>query len=398
MSLINQMLQELDARGTPAPGSTGILQGHIRAVPERGGRHPAWLAAVGLGVAACAASAWFWWTPAPNQSAASPALAVSVGGTAAPASAAQVESRANQVSDPPSSAPDSAPAPISETEISLKLAAGLQRLPAVISPALQESGKAKQEQMAAHVSGPGAEPRALVATPSTSRVVPDTAQGAVAPTVQSGTVQPAQEQANPVLLAKEIKPLTPQQHAENEFRKGATLIQQGRSGEAAAVLEQALQMDAGHAVARQTLVAILIENKRFDEAIRRLRDGLQIDPAQSGAAMILARLQIERGEAKAAIDTLQRHLPHGGERADYRAFFAALLQREGRHREAIDHYGVALRQSPQNGVWWMGLGISLQSDHRYADASDAYHRAKMSGSLTPELKAFVEEKISNLPR
>lgn len=200
----------------------------------------------------------------------------------------------------------------------------------------------------------------------------------------------------PVKVSKQIKELTPAQRAENDYRRALTLIEQGRSKEAAGNLEQALQLDSRHAAARQTLAALMIDGKRPDEAMRVLSEGLNLDRSQPGLAMMLARLQVDRQDARAAIQTLQASLPHANERADYRAFMAALLQREARHKEAIDHYTTALTKTPNNGVWWMGLGISLQAENRLAEARDAFGRAKSSGMLSAELLAFVEQKLAQL--
>jgi hypothetical protein len=41
----------------------------------------------------------------------------------------------------------------------------------------------------------------------------------------------------------------------------------------------------------------------------------------------------------------------------------------------------------------MGLGISLQSLQRRDDALAAFQRAKMSGSLSPDLLVFVDKKL-----
>jgi MSHA biogenesis protein MshN len=112
--------------------------------------------------------------------------------------------------------------------------------------------------------------------------------------------------------------------------------------------------------------------------------------------MLLARLQIEHGES--GIETLARTLPYAAGNGEYQALLAGALQRQQRHREAAEQYQAALRTQPQNPVWWMGLGISLQAEKRNAEALDAFRKAKASGTLSPELQGFVERKLGQLGR
>lgn len=200
----------------------------------------------------------------------------------------------------------------------------------------------------------------------------------------------------PVGLHKQVKELTSRQHAENEYRKAVQNLQQGRSAEAMNGLEQALQLDAHHAGARQALIGLLLDGRRPDRAMAIAREGLDPDLAQPGLAMILARLQLEKGELDAAIETLGRTLPHASDRADYQAFLAALLQRDEKHGQAAEHYLLALQRAPQNGVWWMGLGISLQAENRKAEAQEAFKRAKASNTLSADLLAFVDARLRQL--
>jgi MSHA biogenesis protein MshN len=62
----------------------------------------------------------------------------------------------------------------------------------------------------------------------------------------------------------------------------------------------------------------------------------------------------------------------------------------------VDQYQAALRVK-QSGVWLMGMGISLQALNRAPEAQDAYKRAQATGTLSPELRAFVDQRMRQLP-
>ncbi len=186
------------------------------------------------------------------------------------------------------------------------------------------------------------------------------------------------------------------QRAENAYRRALLVLEDGRVTEAIATLQAGLRIDPRHEPSRQTLVGLLIEAGRTDEGMRQLQAALALDARQPSMAMLLARLQLERGGP--ALDTLMRTLPHAAGNGEYHAFLAGVLQREGRHREAAEHYQAALRATPGNGVWWMGLGISLQAEKREPDAMAAFWQALGSGTLSPELAAFVERRLGQLER
>jgi MSHA biogenesis protein MshN len=184
------------------------------------------------------------------------------------------------------------------------------------------------------------------------------------------------------------------QGAENSYRRALASLQEGRVSEAVSGLQGTLRANPRHEAARQTLVSLLIENNRGEEAMTQLQQALALDPRQPALAMLLARLQIERG--KSGIDTLLRTLPYAAGNGEYHGFLAGALQRQSRYGEAAEQYQTALRSAPGNAVWWMGLGISLQADKRNAEAADAFRQAKALGTLSPELQSFVERKLQQL--
>lgn len=353
MSLINKMLQDLDARGS-APGASA--QTNLKSVAHD--RNPSVLA-VGAAAAlalALAAGVGYWWM----KRAAAPMPSGVVVST--PVKTGQVMPPEVVDDEPP-------PTPI------------IQVAPASAVEPEPEAGQ-QQEPVRQAAVRPGDKPkRALRVVAAAPKPVAEPASAVAA------RPQPAFEAG---------RQMTARQRAESEYNRALASLQDGRVGEAMAGFEQAISIEPRHEAARQTLVGLLVEAGRKGPAMRVLQDGLRLDPRQPAMAMLLARLQIEGGTA--GIDTLMRTLPYAQGNGEYHAFLAGALARDERHREAAEQYQAALRGAPGNGVWWMGLGMSLQAEKRTDEAVAAFERARQSSNLTPQLRAFVDRKLELLSR
>jgi MSHA biogenesis protein MshN len=371
MSLINKMLQDLDARGGGA--DSALQQQELKAVPlaERD-RKPLMLAGGGAALVVLAVGGWFGWQYwISHRTPVGPVPKV-VDNSVPPGAR----------SERPSVRPQSQPAaPAAMPPDPVKPAAA-DSTPAAVAPRTELAGDAPAPAAPAkrHAAAAGVEVAAGQAMPGMVKERKAAAKSATA-------------QANEGTITHDI---SPQQMAENTYRRALVALQEGRVNAALADLERALDIDPRNEAARQTYISLLLENRRSDDAVRQLRLALGIDPRQPGLAMVLARLQLEKGGP--ALDTLMKTLPYAGGSAEYQAFLAGVLQREQRHTEAADHYREALKLSPQNGVWWMGLGISLQADQHLPEAREAFKRARASAGLTPELQAFIDRKLEQLSR
>ena len=421
MSLINKMLQDLDARGGAGDGA--LRQQQLHAVGgEVRDRRPLAIGGALL-LVLLAAGGWFGWQYSqghraalaqPLASAATPAAAHAPAHAApaqaeAPAPAARAHAEA-PTPNAPAHAEALAPAAPVHAEVSAPAASTHAEVPApVASTQARAAAPAASAVESAHraAAKPVTDQTAMepAATPEPSAPAPRRATAATHDTRRDGPVAAERKAAHTVVARSAddavgtgtiTHDISPQQMAENTYRRALVALQEGRVSAALADLDRALEIDPRNEAARQTNISLLLEQKRNDDAVRQLRLALGIDPRQPGLAMVLARLQLERGGP--ALDTLMTTLPYAGNSAEYQAFLAGVLQREQRHTEAAQHYREALKLAPNNGVWWMGLGISLQADMHLPEAREAYRRARASNGLTPELQAFIDRKIDSLAR
>jgi MSHA biogenesis protein MshN len=377
MSVINQVLNQLEQRGAHAAGE----QSMVRTVqPVRHSLSWFWWA-FGLMLAVAGIGAWQWMKIHNTNLAAAkiPAVAVqkleprSEGNPSGPG-------EPDKLAQQPQLLKIAAPAadPSSTNLPASRLSFELSSVPLSVIPAPADTAQVDQD--IPRVSKPA---RQKAGRKTTSQPEKSTVSKTTAAAQTPSDMSP-------------MKQVSTVQLADAEFRKAVALMQQGRIADALAGYQAALRQDPGHDAARQALVALLVEEKRGPEAERVLQDRLNSKPDHTGFAMLLARLQVERGAVAEATATLEKSLSYANAQADYQAFLAALLQRQNRNDEAIAHYQTALQLAPNNGIWQMGYGISLQAMQHNAEAKTAFQRALDTHTLSPDLQAFVQQKLKGL--
>lgn len=186
-----------------------------------------------------------------------------------------------------------------------------------------------------------------------------------------------------------------QQKSDNLYRQALLNLQQGRAHEAMAQLSQALEVNPANEEARQTLAALLVDNKQIAEAMQILQDGLKQNPKQTGFRMALARLQLEVQSTQQALETMTEGLSDGRRDGNYQSFLANLLQRTERHEEAVAHFNTAI-QLRGFATDYVGLGISLNALKKYDEARQAFGHALQSNNLTPDLKLYAEQQMQRV--
>jgi len=369
MSLINKMLQDLAQRQAP-PSSNAPSQITPLNPPRKRKTAPTWVWIALMVLINIATVTWFSWH----------------------ANRQPVSSAHRPVQQPMPAQPNKpvTPVPLAQTKPAPPPAATPPATPA--TPPMTPGAAA---------SMPTPEPIPIPNTTPLNHTVPSALPTSTRPTDHSTLstdmpppqTEPSIPPTGTIAIKKQAKQLTPAQLAQNEYLRALSLAQQGDRAAAITGFDQALSLDPQLHQARLMMVGLLIESKRVVEAERRLEESLTDNPKQIDFAMLLARLQVEHDGVSASIATLMRSLPFAANQADYQAFLAALLQRTGQNDQAIEHYTIALKQNPQSGLWWMGLGISEKAAKHPNAAHTAFARAKATNSLSPDLQAFVDQQL-----
>jgi MSHA biogenesis protein MshN len=243
-------------------------------------------------------------------------------------------------------------------------------------------------------------PVPAVAKESAAVVKPKPAKARTSSPVKPQPVATAAAKAEagtgPARSEKTDRPYSAAELAENAYQEAARLRAQGDAAGAERRVRALLATDPKHVKARELLTGLQLENGRWLEAQDTLEQGMAQLPAHLAFRYQLARLHLERGEAARAVSLLEAARLPGQTDPELPAFLAALYQRSGRHAEAVTSYQEALAARPQEGRWWVGLGISLETQKDSDAARTAYRRALDTGRLTSNLARYAEDRLKAL--
>ena len=367
MSLVNQVLRDLDAR-REAPPLDDALEGLRSAPPATRSAHKAGVALGAVALLGLAGSLGWLYLQAPTPA---PGAAVSA---PKPASA------------PAQPRPDPEPAPAPPAPVLHP--ASPDALPAL------DSGTGFQ----ALATPPGAgRSDTGEDTPATALAEPAPGPSSAAPT-NADTAGPAAPTppATATSMRKTPRPLSPQARAEQAFAAGLEALQQNQWRVAEQRLRKALEADAAHLRARESLAGLLLHQDRRREAEQLLAAGLETQPQAPALARLYARLILDRGRSDTAIRVLETALANAVDDAEYLALLAGIYQRSQRYAEAVSSYRAALSLESGRAAWWLGLGLALEGRGEVKPAAGAYRSALANPGLNEAARRYARQRLQRL--
>ena len=207
-----------------------------------------------------------------------------------------------------------------------------------------------------------------------------------------------------MLIEKTVKPYfkkinrepTDKQNAEHFYRSAIKHLGAGDMEKAENNLTLSLSFDDNHHSARQLLATIYSRSERKDSAISILQTKPAYGANGISSSLLLANLLADKDDIKGAIKVLERVAPAGKLSKKYYATLAAFYYQDTRFNDAYDIYRSLLKKNPNNSIWWMGLGVTLDAVNAQGAALKAYKHAKENGLGKKSLVEFVERRIKAL--
>ncbi len=200
----------------------------------------------------------------------------------------------------------------------------------------------------------------------------------------------------PVVLSPEVpqlKKVALPSSREEQYQEAVEMAQSGQVPSAIHRLVALVQKDPGDLETRETLISLLMREGQHNKAKDLLARGLQLQPDYPPFVQIKARLLVEAGKINQALDLLKKAPPAIRAYPEYYSFIAALYQRLGEFSTAENIYQQLTLLYPEKGVWWLGLGVSEDGLGKTAQAMEAYAKADNSSDLDPALRGYVNTRL-----
>lgn len=183
---------------------------------------------------------------------------------------------------------------------------------------------------------------------------------------------------------------TPEIDASQMFDAAENARRAGNYATALVLYRQALARSPMQAQTRLRLASLLRELGQPSEALLVLEDGHALR-AQPVLAIAAGRLLVDLGRREDALDWLKRGR-ESAQPADF-ALMGALYAQSQRHEEAVMAYQRALAVDASQGGWFLGLGVSLEASGHRDEARIAYRRALERGTFKPDVEKFLRDKL-----
>lgn len=197
-------------------------------------------------------------------------------------------------------------------------------------------------------------------------------------------------------LVRDSRPLSLAERDRQQVQKALNEWADGQRLTALQTLDQFVYDNPTAHQSREMLAKLLIQQGEPGRAMQAAELGLTISPNHAGFRKVKARLLIDEGRAAEAIVLLDNFPPSAAADPEYHDVMATALLASQEFERAAQSYRSLLQQDQTIGRWWYGMAVALESQGRTADAASAYERALQQASLSSGLRQNSQQRLAAL--
>jgi len=195
---------------------------------------------------------------------------------------------------------------------------------------------------------------------------------------------------------KTTRQLTLTERDKQANREASRLIRSGRTQSAQQLLTQLLADYPEAHQSRATLIALELSQGKLEQAQQLLSLGLQLAPEQLAFIKLKARILLSQQRSAEAVTELEGYQSQAGQDQEFLALLASATQGDGQHQRAATLYQQLLQQNDRQAQWWVGQAISLEALKQNRAALKSYWQALELPGISPALKSYAESRINQL--
>jgi MSHA biogenesis protein MshN len=162
---------------------------------------------------------------------------------------------------------------------------------------------------------------------------------------------------------------------------------------ASQLLEQLLEQEPENLKVRKRLASTFFAQGNYQQSKILLLQGITRHPDQADLKLMLARLYVAQKEPKMALDVLTGFEPNQQNRNEYLAYRAALGQQLKEVNIARKDYQTLTQVDQNNAKWWLGLAIAEDQLGLGNRALNAYKQTQKVGKLDQPVSEFIQQRI-----
>lgn len=220
------------------------------------------------------------------------------------------------------------------------------------------------------------------------------------PPVVKAKSQPVDETSNFASLDRKLKieksstSFTPEQRVANLMSKAQDSFDKGYITESISQLEEVLSSVDSHVDARNLLAVAWYGRGELQQAVNILNDGLSRYPSVEKWRLTAAKIYFKDNQMQGAFSYLEADLTNAS--VEYYSMKGTLGRQLQLFDKAESAYASLTELEPDNGSWWLGYAIALDSQSKFDLAKESYKTAIAKSGLSSASVNFATQRINEL--